>query len=332
MSAPSTDGISVVVTVRNDREGLAELLESLTSQTRRPDEVVIVDGGSTDGTLALLDERRRDGLPLCVLELAGANISAGRNAGIGAARHEWIACTDAGCRPLAGWLASIDRAREGVEFVAGVFAVDARTPTERAVAVALYPALEEIEAPSAGVRAWLALFGKRFSVERATGRSMAFTKRAWQAVGGFPEHVYTGEDTAFSTAIGRLGVPARLEAGAVVLWRPRPTWRDTAGMCFVYARGDVRIGSLRAHGLRTAVWLTAAALMRAGRPGRALLLTGALIYASLPLVRARRAGDGAGVWMRVPVAIAVKDLSYIAGAATGLLDACGGKRQPTPAR
>src|SRR6185312_16801133 len=102
---PLRDGISVVVTVRNDREALAELLEALERQDRRPDEVVVVDAGSDDGTRELL--ARRNGLPLTVLDLPGANISAGRNAGVRAATYERIACTDAGCRPVVGWVQAL---------------------------------------------------------------------------------------------------------------------------------------------------------------------------------------------------------------------------------
>ena len=41
--------ISVVVPVWNGREHLARLLETLTGQTLRADEVVVVDNGSADG-------------------------------------------------------------------------------------------------------------------------------------------------------------------------------------------------------------------------------------------------------------------------------------------
>ena len=49
-SAPAADGISVIVIARNASRHLAESLDSIGASTRRPDEVVLVDGGSTDGT------------------------------------------------------------------------------------------------------------------------------------------------------------------------------------------------------------------------------------------------------------------------------------------
>jgi hypothetical protein len=46
--------VSVIATVFNERASIERLLDSLAAQTRRPDEVVICDGGSRDGTAAFI--------------------------------------------------------------------------------------------------------------------------------------------------------------------------------------------------------------------------------------------------------------------------------------
>jgi glycosyltransferase involved in cell wall biosynthesis len=46
---------TVVIPARNDAEMLARCLASLAAQTRPPDEVVVVDNGSTDGTRAVAE-------------------------------------------------------------------------------------------------------------------------------------------------------------------------------------------------------------------------------------------------------------------------------------
>ncbi|MDQ3740083.1 MAG: glycosyltransferase, partial [Actinomycetota bacterium] len=49
--------VAVVVPNWNGRRWLPGLMGSLDAQTRAPDEVVVVDNGSTDGSLAWLRER-----------------------------------------------------------------------------------------------------------------------------------------------------------------------------------------------------------------------------------------------------------------------------------
>lgn len=48
--------VSIIVPVRNERENLEALIRSIYEQSYRPIEVVAVDGGSTDGTLEMLEK------------------------------------------------------------------------------------------------------------------------------------------------------------------------------------------------------------------------------------------------------------------------------------
>ena len=46
--------VSLIATVRNEATAVEALLASIATQSRPPDEVVVCDGGSSDGTLAIL--------------------------------------------------------------------------------------------------------------------------------------------------------------------------------------------------------------------------------------------------------------------------------------
>ena len=45
---------TLITTVLNEEETIGDFLKSLSSQTKLPDEIIIVDGGSTDKTLSII--------------------------------------------------------------------------------------------------------------------------------------------------------------------------------------------------------------------------------------------------------------------------------------
>lgn len=83
--------ISVVIPCRNGAEFLGEALESVAAQTLRPDEVIVVDDRSTDGTVELA--RAHGATVLRTSEPGGT--AAARNLGWRHARGELIAFLDA---------------------------------------------------------------------------------------------------------------------------------------------------------------------------------------------------------------------------------------------
>ena len=326
-----TAEISVVVPVLDDREGMRELLAALAGQTRLPDECVVVDGGSTDGTLELLRDASPP-FPLRLVNHPGRNIAAARNKGIELASSDWIACTDAGCTPASDWLAAMEVALRSTEFVAGVFEIEGRTPLTRVLSLTHYPSRDELEAPPVWIRISHRLFGRGYVPERTGGGNVAFNKSVWRGVGGFPEEVYAGEDRAFTTAVVRAGFRVARSHGAVVKWAPPASFADNAKMFFTYSRGDIRFPGRSRHAVRAAAWALAAGLMRRGWAARCLLLAGALAYIAVPLHRARQGKLPVTGWWRIPFVVALKDLAQMAGASRGLIDAALGKPQPPPAR
>jgi glycosyltransferase involved in cell wall biosynthesis len=215
--------VTLVITILNEAESLPRLLDSLAAQTRRPDEVIICDGGSTDDTLRLLDEEER--LPLRVIQRPGANISRGRNAAIDAASGDVIAVTDAGVRLGPQWLKEIVAPFESAEVssVAGAFCPDPQTVFETAMGVAVIPEVGELA-----------------DMERfpPSSRSFAFRKEAWEAIGGYPEWIDYCEDVIFDLRLrSRFGMHTSAPA-ALVYFRPRRNlwafWRQY----YRYARGD----------------------------------------------------------------------------------------------
>ena len=238
--------VSVVATVLNEAATVPQILEGLATQTRPPDEVLICDGGSTDGTLALLEKEGR--LAMTVIQRPGANISQGRNAAIEAATGDVIAATDAGVRLSPRWLEEITAPFEdaGTQIVAGFFRSDPQTVFETAMGATVLPELQDIRPD-------------RFL---PSSRSVAFRKGAWAAVGGYPEWLDYCEDLILDFQMRDLYGPPVFAPQALVHFRPRPSLRAFFLQYYRYARGDGKAGLWgKRHAIRYLTYLAAIPLI-----------------------------------------------------------------------
>jgi glycosyltransferase involved in cell wall biosynthesis len=86
--------VSVVIPAYNASNFIAEAVESALSQTYAPVEVIIVDDGSTDDTVAVVDRRHADDARVRLFRQENAGPSAARNRGIREARGEFIQLLD----------------------------------------------------------------------------------------------------------------------------------------------------------------------------------------------------------------------------------------------
>src|ERR1700682_1849486 len=93
--------ISVVIPVYNAAPFLAETLASVFVQNYHPLEVILVDDGSTDRSLAVAEAWIS---PLRIRHQANAGPAAARNRGIEMAQGEYLAFIDADDRLPQGWL------------------------------------------------------------------------------------------------------------------------------------------------------------------------------------------------------------------------------------
>jgi glycosyltransferase involved in cell wall biosynthesis len=237
--------VSVIATVLNEVQDIRRLVPSLMGQVPPPAEVVIVDGGSTDGTWEWLVDAAR-GHPnlrpirdeICNLKRCSGPISKGRNVAIAAAASPVIACADASCTYAPDWLARITAPLIAgtAQYALGGSCMDTTDPTVWDLASAHF-------------------FGVRLSAaaptKSCTARSMAFTKELWQRIGGFPESVFFGEDTLFDLEARQLTKPAFVER-AKALYRPQYTFGSACRQLGRYAISDGVLGVRRTRLYRNA--------------------------------------------------------------------------------
>jgi len=308
--------VSLIVTVKNEAANMGALLDSIAAQTRLPDEVIVCDGGSTDGTLEVLRGETR--FLLRVVERPGANISQGRNAAIEAASGEIIASTDAGVRLDPDWLrylvAPFERDPQ-THVVSGFFVPAPQTLFETAMGATVLPERRDI----------------RPETFLPSSRSIAFKKEAWQAVGGYPEWLDYCEDLIFDFALLEKYRPFAFAPDAIAYFRPRGSLRAFFQQYYRYARGDGKANLwIKRHVIRYATYLVAmpgiAALSVVISPWFLLLyLAGAAAYTRTPYRRLRprlretAPGDQLKAIALVPVIRVTGDVAKMIGYPVGVV-------------
>lgn len=231
--------VSIVATVLNEAQDIGRVVPTLLEQDPPAAEVIVVDGGSSDGTWEWLaaaqaaTERAATRLvairdETCSLKHSPGPVSRGRNVAIAAAKSQIIACADAGCTYAPDWLANLTR-----PLVAGQ---------------ARY-ALGGSCLDPAGHTVWDVASAPFFSIKLApneptkscTARSMAFTTELWREIGGFPEHVLVGEDTLFDLE-ARSRTRPYFAPNAKALYRPQNSFRSATHQMARYAISDGQAG------------------------------------------------------------------------------------------
>jgi len=278
--------VSVICTVLNEGESIRRLMGSLAAQTRQPDEIVIVDGGSRDNTVAVIEEYAAPScatyLPVRVLVESGANISRGRNVAIQAAKGEIIASVDAGVWLEPCWLEKLIAPLESASVSHEPRTRSAGQPSAMnpargprgshrpsPAAAGSGPAISQGSgSPRPAVSAGFFIPDPQSTFEVALGatvlptlaeikpekflpssRSVAFTKPAWLAAGRYPEWLDYCEDLIFDLRLLDATGPFAWTPQAVAHFRPRGSLWAFFKQYYRYARGDGKADLWRARHL-----------------------------------------------------------------------------------
>ncbi len=120
-------GVAGIMPLYSKRETVGEAIESMLAQTRPPDEIVIVDDGSTDGSDNLVEQRYGKHQVIRLIRQENRGVSAARNAAIRATASPLLAFLDANdkwlphaAKPLdavctCAWFNPASKVKQGLE-------------------------------------------------------------------------------------------------------------------------------------------------------------------------------------------------------------------------
>jgi cellulose synthase/poly-beta-1,6-N-acetylglucosamine synthase-like glycosyltransferase len=284
-----------VVPLRDEAATLGAFLDSLAAQHVPPEEIVICDGGSSDGSVAIIRARQTSMPRLRLVSDGDAYPGRARNLAIAAAAGDWVALTDAGTVVPPTWLEALVKSRDahpGVDIVFGGYEpmLEGVWVQEAASLVCIAPRRRSacgsgyLRAPSAA--------------------SMLIRKSAWAAAGGFPEDLRAAEDLVFFERLSAR-TPVTADApDAVVHWRMPASVRSLVARYRTFSRYTLRAGLWREwHRPVFAMYLCGAVLVALGTLHSPWWFTGlpvALAARATRTIRARRPpfGDAGPVTAR----------------------------------
>jgi cellulose synthase/poly-beta-1,6-N-acetylglucosamine synthase-like glycosyltransferase len=324
MSEDSQPFVSVIVPMRNERRYIERCLRSLAGQDYPRDrfEVILVDGGSTDGSRALV-ESFRDELPnLRVVENRGKHTSRGLNLGLAFAHGEVIARVDAHAAVAPDFLSESVAAlrRADADAVGGPIETLGDGATGEAIALA-------VSSP----------FGVGNAVFRYSQREQwtdtvafpAYRRDVFDRIGPFAE-IDGGEDDEFHLRLldagGRILLTPRIRA----TYYARRTYAELVRQYFGY--GQAKVVVLQRHLRRTRLrQLVPAGFLVALVASFFVALFGGLMVLPLAIVGGAYLALSLGVsialaWRRgwrhlprLPFAFVCMHLAYGLGFLSGLL-------------
>lgn len=108
---------SFIIPIYNAESYLRRCVESVLTQTLKDIEVILIDDGSTDGSLQLAQTLSKQDERIVVLTQAHAGQSAARNKALLYAKGEYIAFVDADDSIVPEWLERHLKAITGVDYV-----------------------------------------------------------------------------------------------------------------------------------------------------------------------------------------------------------------------
>lgn len=226
--------VSFIATVLNEELTIKLLLESLFFQSKFPDEIIIVDGGSTDNTISEISNFKfptSNSKANIKLIFKKGNRSVGRNEAIKRANHEIIVCSDSGCVLDKNWIKNITEPfnNSKVDVVSGYYEGKARTVFEKCLIPYVLVMPDKVDADNF----------------LPASRSIAFRKSIWKKVGGFPEEFSNNEDYVFARKLKKINAKIVFEKDAVTYWIPRRNLKEAFAMFFRFAKGDAESRAFR---------------------------------------------------------------------------------------
>lgn len=261
---------SVIIPAANEESSIAALLAGIEKQTLVPDEVIVVDAGSTDATVAVARTAMTGTLAPQVDSIGPAYPGRARNHGAAVASGDLLVFIDAGHVVGPDWLAELTAPlrRGDADLSWGEWRPSTASPVAEALAAAIWP---------------------RSSVRRGVP-NMAMTRQAFATIGGFRDDIRSGEDREWRRRLGSTALRTAEADGATAYYTCFPeSPRAVLAKWVLFNRHAVRSGLVARRVVLTMLAAAVAAAAALLAPVALVVLLSAYVLLGLffPVLRGR---------------------------------------------
>jgi succinoglycan biosynthesis protein ExoA len=311
--------ITVMAPMRDELPNLEGFVADLAAQDfAGPVQVLVADGGSTDGSGARLAElAAAAGLDLTVLDNPEGIVSPGLNRCIARATGDLVVRLDCHSRYPADYLRRLAElaAATGGWNVGGSTVARGVTPMERAVATAMV-------SPFGGID-WTRLGEEEGPVEVDTVKFGAFRPIAFREAGAYDEEFVRNQDDEFNLRIEEAGGKIFLDPSITLDYLPRGSLKAVWSQYSQYGFWKVAVMTKHRRVLTLRSMAPLALLTPFSRVARAALIGELFAYVAGALVFGTRAilsrGESLSLLPRVLAVFPAFHVSYGSGMARGWL-------------
>ena len=232
--------LSVVLPVLNEEKDIGRLLSELKNQVEPPGgyEAIVVDGGSTDATRAIVQEMQRDWSNLHLADNPRKLSSAGRNAGAQLARGDYVLFLDGHCS-----IGRQDYLRRSVDlFESSKAACLCRPqPLKRLADSTWGKAISSARHSFLGHDYGSDIYGCEPSYTDPRSAGAAYSREVLEQLGGYDERFDACEDVEFNHRVAVAGFKSYRHPDLSVDYRPRRTLGGFFKQMMRYGRGRARM-------------------------------------------------------------------------------------------
>lgn len=191
----ASEKISVIIPVKNEEKKISRCLEAVFNQTVKPNEVIVVDGHSSDKTVEIAKK-----FPIKVLYENFHTRAGACEIGVENVTGEFVAFTDADCIPSNDWLEKLR-----IEFDTGIIGVGGsirnlgNSPWEKSINLAMGTFLGSANSVQGRI------FRDKRYVKSISGCNSLYRREDILKVGGFDVKLITAEDTELNKKLLKFG-------------------------------------------------------------------------------------------------------------------------------